>query len=71
MDKYITGAVIKRLRVDKGLTQSELADYLCVSDKTISKWETGVYHSLGNIKFNNPLHCLHSNAIMGHKPIVP
>lgn len=40
MDNYITGATIKRLREDKGLTQCELADILKVSSKTVSKWET-------------------------------
>ena len=41
MNQYVTGAVIKELRESKKLTQSELADQLNVSDKTISKWENG------------------------------
>ena len=41
MNQYITGAVIKELREQKKMTQSELADKLGVSDKAISKWETG------------------------------
>lgn len=41
MDTYITGSTIKQLREKKKLTQSELAEKLCVSDKTVSKWETG------------------------------
>lgn len=41
MDKYVTGAVIKELREGRGFTQAELAEQLHVSDKTISKWETG------------------------------
>ena len=40
MDSYITGITIKTLREKKGLTQSELADILGVSSKTVSKWET-------------------------------
>ena len=40
MDNYVTGAVIKRLREDKNMTQAELAAKLDVSPKTISKWET-------------------------------
>lgn len=40
MNQYVTGAVIKELREKKHLTQAELADKLCVSDKTVSKWET-------------------------------
>ena len=42
MNQYVTGAVIKELREKKKITQSELAKMLGVSDKTISKWETGV-----------------------------
>lgn len=41
MNQYITGAIIKKLREEKKLTQLQLAEKLCVSDKTISKWETG------------------------------
>ena len=41
MDQYITGALIKELREKKGLTQTELAKELAVSDKAVSKWETG------------------------------
>ncbi|MDD6158445.1 MAG: helix-turn-helix domain-containing protein [bacterium] len=38
---YIAGDTIRRLREGKKLTQRELAERLCVSDKTVSKWETG------------------------------
>lgn len=41
MNQYVTGAVIKELREKTHFTQAELADKLNVSDKTISKWETG------------------------------
>lgn len=41
MNSYITGSTIKKLREDKGITQNELAQILNVSDKTVSKWETG------------------------------
>lgn len=41
MDHYVTGAVIKVLREKRRMTQAELAGELCVSDKTVSKWETG------------------------------
>lgn len=41
MDQYVTGSTIKKLREQRGLTQLELAYLLVVSDKTISKWETG------------------------------
>lgn len=41
MNQYITGQTIKKLREKNKLTQSELAHKLSVSDKAISKWETG------------------------------
>lgn len=41
MNQYLTGTVIKELRSKRSMTQTELAERLCVSDKTISKWETG------------------------------
>lgn len=40
MDAYITGATIRTLREKKGVTQTQLADLLGVSDKAVSKWET-------------------------------
>ena len=41
MNQYITGAVIKELREKRKMTQLQLAEMLKVSDKTVSKWETG------------------------------
>lgn len=41
MNQYVTGAVIKKLREKNHFTQAELADRLNVSDKAVSKWETG------------------------------
>lgn len=41
MNNYITGTTIKTLREKQHLTQSQLAERLYISDKTISKWETG------------------------------
>ena len=41
MNNYITGKIIKELREKEQLTQLELADIIGVSDKAISKWETG------------------------------
>ncbi|MBR5502305.1 MAG: helix-turn-helix domain-containing protein [Oscillospiraceae bacterium] len=41
MDSYVTAAAIRTLREEKGLTQKQLADAIAVSDKTVSKWETG------------------------------
>ncbi len=41
MNNYVTGKIIKDLREKRKLTQAQLAELICVSDKTISKWETG------------------------------
>ena len=41
MNQYVTGTMIKRLREDKRMTQQLLAEKIGVSDKAISKWETG------------------------------
>ena len=40
MNAYVTSATIKQLREKQNLTQSELAQKIGVSSKTISKWET-------------------------------
>ena len=45
MDQYVTGTVIKALREKAKLTQAQLAEKLNVSDKAVSKWETGVSQS--------------------------
>ena len=42
MNDYEFGNLLLQLRTKSGLTQKELADLLQISDKTISKWETGV-----------------------------
>ena len=41
MNQYVTGTIIKELRERNKMTQLQLADKLGVTDKTISKWETG------------------------------
>lgn len=53
MDHYITGPAIKTLRERRGLTQAQLAEQLCVSDKTVSKWETS--RGLPDITLLEPL----------------
>ena len=42
MDNVRTGALIRRLRRELGLTQCQLAERLGVSDKAVSKWERGL-----------------------------
>lgn len=41
MNQYIKGEVIKGLREKNRMTQVELAEKIGVTDKAVSKWETG------------------------------
>ena len=41
MDQIKTGNLIAQCRKEKGLTQAALAEQLGVSDRAVSKWETG------------------------------
>ena len=41
MQSYVTAQTIRTLREQKGITQKQLAEAIAVSDKTVSKWETG------------------------------
>ncbi len=42
MNQKNIGKTIARLRKDKGLTQNALAEMLGISNKTVSKWESGL-----------------------------
>ena len=53
MNAYVTGATIKQLREARNLTQTELAQRIGVSSKTISKWETA--KGLPDISLLQPL----------------
>ena len=44
MDQIKIGQFISQMRKEKDLTQRQLADELLISDRTVSKWETGGYH---------------------------
>ena len=41
MNSEKIGKLIQALRQEKGMTQKEVGDAICVSDKTVSKWECG------------------------------
>lgn len=53
MDNTQFGAFIAQLRKEQGLTQKELADRLSVTDKAVSKWETG--KGFPDVKLLEPL----------------
>ena len=45
IDRAAFGAFVSQLRREKGLTLRQLAETLHISDKAVSKWETGVSQS--------------------------
>lgn len=53
MDNLQFGAFVARLRKEQGITQKELADRLNVTDKAVSKWETG--KGFPDVKLLEPL----------------
>ena len=53
MDNLEFGAFIAQLRKEQNLTQKELADRLHVTDKAVSKWETG--KGFPDLKLMEPL----------------
>jgi DNA-binding XRE family transcriptional regulator/desulfoferrodoxin (superoxide reductase-like protein) len=53
MNTYITGSTIRQLRESRAMTQTDLAEQIGVSSKTISKWETG--KGLPDISLLQPL----------------
>ena len=53
MDNIQFGAFVARLRKEQGMTQKDLADRLHVTDKAVSKWETG--KGFPDVKLLEPL----------------
>ena len=45
MNQIAIGRFITQKRKEKNLTQEQLAEKIGVSNKTISKWECGVFRS--------------------------
>ena len=65
MNNYITGNAIKILREKQKLTQSQLAEKLCVSDKTVSSWEINrTEPKMGMVeKISSALNCKKTDII--------
>lgn len=53
MNQQEIGRFISHCRKEKGLTQTQLAEILGVSDKSISRWETG--KTMPDLSFYEPL----------------
>ena len=53
IDREKFGEFLAELRKEKGIKQKDLAEKLYVSDKAVSKWETG--HSIPDVSLLVPL----------------
>ncbi len=53
MDRVQIGKLLAQVRLEKGLTQKQLAERLHISDRTVSKWERGA--GLPDISLLEPL----------------
>lgn len=53
MDQIKIGRFIAKMRKEESYTQRQLADILGISDKTVSKWETG--NGLPDVSLMMPL----------------
>lgn len=61
MDNKIIGEFIKKQRTVKNLTQKQLAEKLGVTDKAISRWETGRAAELKEVRL--PMVAFEFNSI--------
>ena len=70
MNQYVTGAVIRQLREKNRMTQLQLSERLGVSDKTVSKWETGKgYYRIRTDKLSRTLE--HSRNTLTQRTMMP
>lgn len=42
MQQEKIGCFIRKLRKEKGMTQEQMAEIFCVTNRTVSRWENGV-----------------------------
>ena len=71
MDKILVGKFIAEQRKEKELTQKELAEKLNVTDKAVSKWETGKgYPDIETLEKLSEIFCVSINDILSGK-IIP
>jgi transcriptional regulator with XRE-family HTH domain len=45
MDQQKIGTFLKQLRQERQLTQETLAEIMCVTNRSVSRWENGVSQS--------------------------
>lgn len=65
MNQIDTGRFIASCRKEKGLTQAQLAEKLNITDRAVSKYKTGVFHSYSyHINITTP--CLYGSSCPYH-----
>lgn len=66
MDTKKVGMFLKQLRTENGMTQEQLGEKIGVSNKTISRWETGNYMPpIECLKILSDLYQISINEILG------
>ncbi len=72
MDLAKIGAFLARLRTERGLTQAQLGEKLGVTNKTVSRWETGTYLSpVECLQMLSDLYGITINEILSARRLAP
>ena len=72
MDMQRIGQFLAQLRKERGLTQEQLAQELGISNKTISRWETGTYlPPVEMLQLLSEMHGLTINELLQGERIAP
>ena len=55
MDQQKIGTFLKQLRQERQLTQENLAEIMCVTNRSVSRWENGVNLPTSPPSFSLPI----------------
>ena len=70
MDVQKIGGFLKELRKQNNMTQEQLGERIGVTNKTVSRWETGKYMPpIGHLKLLSDLYQISINEILTGKEI--
>ena len=65
MDMQMIGRFLTQLRKERGLTQEQLGEQLGVTNKTVSRWETGTYlPPVEMLQLLSDMYCVTINEIL-------
>ncbi len=72
MDTIAVGKYLAQLRRERGMTQEQLGEQLGVTNKTISRWETGTYMPpVDAFEQLSALYGVSINELLAGKPVAP